>query len=335
MARADRPARPRGHGPAAGRTPREAGRDGAARRRAARRYAARDRDLQRRARRGTDAADADAMRRARWPLRAREALPRARRDPASPSRGARHEEGCDRGARAPRSGLRRSARRAAASGRSVEGGARDRAGAREGVAHAARAVRDGRRLRGARELSTPGSAKRTSSSRRCSRSRIGSTRRPRGCRWSSAPPSSRNSAPEAKDARRERAREGAPGVGARARGRAAARRRRSRARADLQQAREVGAPVVGARDRSHRGAGSGATARRRSRQIRQLCEQKLASRNLAFQWTVRAFELEPTNAAALHGRPAARERARAVARDRRLRSSARWRRSCLPSSSSS
>ncbi len=30
--------------------------------------------------------------------------------------------------------------------------------------------------------------------------------------------------------------------------------------------------------------------------IRQLCEQKLASRNLAFQWTVRAFDLEPTNA---------------------------------------
>lgn len=32
-------------------------------------------------------------------------------------------------------------------------------------------------------------------------------------------------------------------------------------------------------------------------QIRQLCEQKLASRTLAFTWTLRAFELEPTNEA--------------------------------------
>ena len=30
-------------------------------------------------------------------------------------------------------------------------------------------------------------------------------------------------------------------------------------------------------------------------QIRQLCEQKLASRTLAFTWTLRAFELEPTS----------------------------------------
>src|SRR5262249_1824715 len=32
-------------------------------------------------------------------------------------------------------------------------------------------------------------------------------------------------------------------------------------------------------------------------QIRQLCEQKLASRTLAFTWTLRAFDLDPTSEA--------------------------------------
>src|SRR5678816_2535140 len=30
-------------------------------------------------------------------------------------------------------------------------------------------------------------------------------------------------------------------------------------------------------------------------EIRQLCEQKLASRTLAFTWTLRAFDLDPSN----------------------------------------
>ena len=194
---------------------------------------------------------------ARGALRAREALPRARRDPASPAR--RRCSGKEAIALLEKlgAGLRRSARRAGAGRGGVAGDPRDRAEPREGAAHAARAVRDGRRLRRASRSCTRGSARKTSSSRRCS-----------------AIADRLDAKARAVAARRAR---GAARAAARRRGKAARRRRRSSARArsgsacsrssrthvgaargaraDLREAGEVGAPDPGARDRARGGAG--------------------------------------------------------------------------------
>ena len=93
---------------------------------------------------------ADTLRGARRAVRAREALPRARRDPASPAR--RAPSGKEAIALLEKLGQIYADRLAAPQQAAAawQDDPRDRAGPRQGAAHAARALRDRRRLRRAR-----------------------------------------------------------------------------------------------------------------------------------------------------------------------------------------
>ena len=215
-------------------------------------------------------------------LRAREALPRARRDPASPGRArARRAQGSDRAAREARPGLRRSAAGAAAGRRGVAGDPRDRAEPRaRRCARCASCTRRPATSRGSSSC-TRGSARKTSSSRRCSRSPIASTPRTQRLPLVERAAQLAQKRADAAQGRQPRsALEKARQVWERVLavepqhvGAAA------RARADLREAGEVGAPAHGARDRARGARPTRRRGSRRSRRSAQLCEQKLASQD--------------------------------------------------------
>ena len=234
-------------------------------------------------------------RRSRGSTIARSGTSRTPRSCIARSRSAHRRQGGDRAAREARPGLLRAARRAAAGGRGVEGDPRHRAEPREGAAHAARAVRDGRRLRG------PRAALREARPGR--RARRGTARDRRPARREGSPVAARQRAAELAQKRADAvaqgaagAREGAPGVGARARGRAAPHGCRGGTRADLHEAGEVGAPALGARDRAVGGEGAGRPAREDRDRSASCARRSSRSKTLAFDWAVRAFELDPSSA---------------------------------------